>query len=295
MDDPGEQRHRGDLGGRGEEGGHRGGRAFVDVRRPHVERRGRDLEGEARDDEHQPEQQTQRDMAVGRRLDDAGEVRGAGEAIGQRGAIEQQARAERAQHEILQAGLGRLHAVPAQRRDDIERQRLQLQPHVERHQVGGRDHHHHAYHRQGDQQRVFEAQQVAAGHVALAHQQHRGGRQQDRHLGEAGEAVIDIEASEGLARAGGRQADPDRGHHEDRGGDPDQKRRGIVLGGVGRHQQRQHRIAAQQDLGQDDREFGGGHVGALNAGPRPGWPEPAPAARSGSSSGVPRPTARSGR
>ena len=46
-DDADEQRHRRDLGRGGEEGGDRRRRAFVDVGRPHVERHGRDLEGEA--------------------------------------------------------------------------------------------------------------------------------------------------------------------------------------------------------------------------------------------------------
>ena len=51
-----EQRHRRDLGRGGEEGGDRGRRAFVDVRRPHVERHRADLEGEAGEDEDEAEQ-----------------------------------------------------------------------------------------------------------------------------------------------------------------------------------------------------------------------------------------------
>ena len=50
-----EHRDAGDLGRGGEERRDRRRRAFVDVRRPHVERHCRDLEAEAREQEHQPE------------------------------------------------------------------------------------------------------------------------------------------------------------------------------------------------------------------------------------------------
>ena len=52
-----EQRHRRDLRRGGEEGGDRRRRALVDVGRPHVERHGRDLEGEAREQEDEAEDQ----------------------------------------------------------------------------------------------------------------------------------------------------------------------------------------------------------------------------------------------
>ena len=49
------QRHGRHLRRGGEEGGDRRRRAFVDVRRPHVERHGRDLEGEAGEQEDEAE------------------------------------------------------------------------------------------------------------------------------------------------------------------------------------------------------------------------------------------------
>ena len=51
------QRERSDLRRRAEEQRHRRGRAVIDVRHPHVERHGAELEGDADDDEREPEQQ----------------------------------------------------------------------------------------------------------------------------------------------------------------------------------------------------------------------------------------------
>ena len=56
-DEHGHGRH---LRRRGEEGRDRRRRAFVDVRRPHVERHGGDLEGEPGDQEDQAEDQADR-------------------------------------------------------------------------------------------------------------------------------------------------------------------------------------------------------------------------------------------
>ena len=110
VDDAHEQRHGGDLGRGGEEGGDRRRRALVDVGRPHVERHRRDLEGEADEQEHEAEDQADVLAGAGRALrdgGDAGEARRAGEAVDQRGAVEQHARRQRAEHEVLEAGLAR--------------------------------------------------------------------------------------------------------------------------------------------------------------------------------------------
>ena len=65
-----DQRHRRHLRRRGEEGRHRRRRAFVDVGRPHVERHGRDLEGEAGEHEDQAEDQAELPLAAGERRGD---------------------------------------------------------------------------------------------------------------------------------------------------------------------------------------------------------------------------------
>ena len=118
-DGPHQHAHRRHLGRRGEEGRHRRRRALIDVRRPHVERHGRDLEGEAGDQEDEAEDQP--DRGHGRAIDggDAGEGDGAGEAVDQRGAIEQHAGGQRAEDEIFQPRLGRAGVVAVDGGDDI--------------------------------------------------------------------------------------------------------------------------------------------------------------------------------
>ena len=69
-----ENRDAGHLGRGGKERRHRRRRAFVDVRRPHVERHGGNLEAEAGEQEHQPEDQAE-PCPVLRRRGDAGKTR----------------------------------------------------------------------------------------------------------------------------------------------------------------------------------------------------------------------------
>ena len=79
-----EQRHRRHLRRRGEEGGDRRRRALVDVRRPHVERHGRDLEGQAGEHEDQAEDQAELALAAAERGGDLLEAGAAGVAVDQR-------------------------------------------------------------------------------------------------------------------------------------------------------------------------------------------------------------------
>ena len=92
-----------------------------------------------------------RDAAIDREVDRAGE------AVDQRGAVEQHAGRQRAQHEILEARLARAHVVALDGGDDVERQALQLEAEVERDQVAGRDHQQHAERRQQQQHRDIRA------------------------------------------------------------------------------------------------------------------------------------------
>ena len=89
----------------GEKRRHRRRRAFVNVRRPHMERHRRNLEAEAGEQKNEAEDQSDPAMRGG--LRDAGKGHGAGEAVDQRGAIKQHPRRQRAEHEIFQAGFGR--------------------------------------------------------------------------------------------------------------------------------------------------------------------------------------------
>ena len=106
-EDPHGHRHAGHLGRGGEEGRHGRRRALVDVGRPHVERHGRDLEGDAGGDEDEAEDDADAGLALQRR-GDGGERDAAGKAVDQRGAVEQHAGGERAEDEVFQARLRRL-------------------------------------------------------------------------------------------------------------------------------------------------------------------------------------------
>ena len=70
-----EERHGGDLGRGGEEGGDRRRRAFIDIGRPHVERHGRHLEGKAGDDEDEAEDEAEAGTAAVDRRGDLRESR----------------------------------------------------------------------------------------------------------------------------------------------------------------------------------------------------------------------------
>ncbi len=203
MRDTGEQPHRCDLGRGGEEGGDRGRGAFVYIWRPHVERHGRHFERKARNHEHKPKQQANRCVAIPGCGDDASEQGGSGKAIDQRCAIEQKTRRQGTKDKVLQPGLGRFYTVTAQRRNDVERKRLKFEAHIERHQIAGRNHHHHPHGRKGDKQRVFEFQDVAPGQVFLPHDQHGRGGKQDHHLGKSRKPVVDEHTAKGRLRIGG--------------------------------------------------------------------------------------------
>ena len=119
------------FGRGGEEGRHRGRRALVDVGRPHVERHRGDLEGEAGEHEDEAEDEADRAWPLRAPRRSPAKDECAGEAVDQRRAVEEHAGGERAEHEILQAGLGRPGVVAMDGGDDVERERLQLEPEIE--------------------------------------------------------------------------------------------------------------------------------------------------------------------
>ena len=106
-----DQRHGRHLRRGGEEGGDRRRRALIDVGRPHVERHGRDLEGEAGQHEDEAEDQAELALAAAERRGDRLEAGVAGVAVDQADAVEQHARGQRAEDEIFQAGFGRAQVV----------------------------------------------------------------------------------------------------------------------------------------------------------------------------------------
>ncbi len=166
------------FGRRGEEGGDRGRRAFVDVGRPHVERHRADLEGHAGEREHQPEQQADRRRRVAREGGgDAVETGRAGEAVEQGNTVQQDARGEPAKDEIFEAGFGAALVRAAIGGQDVARQAGQLEADVERHQAGRGDHHRRADRGEQDQHRIFGGMlEIAFEPVVGGDDRDRGGR-----------------------------------------------------------------------------------------------------------------------
>src|SRR5690606_29836962 len=116
--------------------------AFIDVWRPHMERNGRDLEGQASKYEHQAEQDAHLSLRTADDGGDLSKVDATGVAIGQRNTVEHHAGAKRAENEILQSGLARARILTVNSGHDVERERLKLETEIERYQAVGRDHQH---------------------------------------------------------------------------------------------------------------------------------------------------------
>ena len=169
-----EKRHGGHLRRGGQEGGHRRRRAFIDVGRPHVERHGGDLEGKAGQHEDQAEHQAELALAAPERRGDLMEAGVAGVAVDQRDAVEQHARGQRAEDEVLEAGLGGTQVVAVDRGKHIDRQRLQLEAEIEADHAVGRNHQHHAERAQQDQHRIFELVEALGLGEAHRHDQRHG-------------------------------------------------------------------------------------------------------------------------
>ena len=142
---------------------------------------------------------------------DGREAGRAGEAVDQRGAVEQHARRQRAQHEILEARLARAHVVAADGGHHVERQALQLEAEVEGDEVAGGDHHAHAGGGQQHQHRVLELVRPGLAHVVERQEQGTGAGREGQQLHEAGEAVDHegaVEQHVACRRAGRARATP---------------------------------------------------------------------------------------
>ena len=121
-----------------------------------MERCGGDFKGEP----HQDKNNTDDGAVPGAGGEDASDgckIRGAGKAIDQRNAVDEQAGGERAEYEIFQPRLSRAQGVPRHCGADIERQGLQLEADIEGHQVGSRDHGDHAEHSEDNEDGKLEA------------------------------------------------------------------------------------------------------------------------------------------
>ncbi len=254
-DDDGADEHREgcDFRGGGEKGDDRGRRAFVNVRRPHMERHGGKLERQAGDQEDQPEDQADADA---RRLDDmgdAGEFGGAGEAVDQRDAVEQHPGGQRAEDEIFQAGLGGAQRIAVEGGQHIERQALQFEAEIERQEIRSRNHQQHAERRKPNQNRQFKADSAFVLEEALGHQHAERGGGQDHQLGEAREAVDDEGPVEG-AGVGRHEHEIARCDHQQDHEYRQEVRRLVAASRA--DQERRHGADRQDQLGQQSQKIG---------------------------------------
>ena len=208
----GKDRERRDLRGGSKESRNRCRRTFIDVGRPHVERHRRNLEAKPGEQEHDAEHDT--DAAGLGRSRDAGKADRAGKAIDQRGAVEQHARGQRAQHEILQACFGRFGVVAVGGGDHVERKAHQLEPEIEHDQIARRDQNHHAERRKQHQNGIFEDAPGRIGQKLRREEKCRGRTDQRQNLQEAGEVVDDEATVEGRQLAGRQRQFQDANDHE---------------------------------------------------------------------------------
>ena len=269
-----DQRHGRHLGRSGEEGGHRRRRAFVDVRSPHVERHGRDLEDEAGEHEDEAEHQPELPLRPRQRGGDGLEAGVAGVAVDQADAVEQDARRQRAEHEIFEARFRRAHGIAIDGGDDVERQRLQLEPEIERQHVVGRDHQEHAERRQHDQHRVLELVELLLAGEADRHHQRQHRAEEGEQLHQPRERIGDEGAGESLAVADEHQH-PGAGADQQRDREAGDRGVGALAREDADHQERQRADGEDQLRGGEDQARGKvcRHGAGLIRSPwRPGWP-----------------------
>ena len=110
-----------------------------------MKRHGGNLEGEASQDENQPNcQPLAAAGGIQQCLRDTLKTGGAGKAINQRRAIQEQARRQGTQHEVFQAGLGGLLIIPMKGRNHVKAEREQFQADIDGHEIIRTEHDQHA-------------------------------------------------------------------------------------------------------------------------------------------------------
>ena len=160
-----------------------------------MERHGGTLEGKPdRDEHHADDQPGRRLAAAAEQTGDVGEAGGSGEAVDQRGSVEQHPRGQRPEHKILEPGFGRAHRIPVEARHDIQGQALQFEAEIERDQIVSRDHDHHPGGREQYQHREFKSGYAVLLVVAEPHDDRDGRAEQHQRLHEDGKGVADEHA-----------------------------------------------------------------------------------------------------
>src|SRR6185437_9635634 len=226
-------------------------RSLVGVGRPHVERRRRRLEAQARDDHRQPHHRHRLVLVAVRA--DLVERELTCLAVDERGAEQQRRRPDRADDQILQAGLERPDQVDVDRREDVERDREPLEPEEQRHQVRGlyEERHPGAC---GGQQRVVLGDMLVA--ELLAHREQDGDRAGacDDDLRERAPAVAVHRVVDDRRHVRALDVEDDREDHRgDEAAEPEQ-RRGLLADAAGYEHGRHEQQAGGADQAQRRRK-----------------------------------------
>ena len=154
-----------------------------------MERRGAKLEGDTGDHEHHASQQQHGLRHAGSGLANGGQVQTAGGTVHQRHAVQQQARGQCAQHEVLHRRFRGQLAVTIHGHQCIRAQRQQLQAQIHHDQAARRDQQHHAEYRKQHQHRHFTLVQAAITQIGPYKQQRQCGNQARADLQHIGHGV----------------------------------------------------------------------------------------------------------
>ena len=206
-----------------------------------MERHGADLEGDTRQHEDDAEQCTGGEIER-KGGADAVVIGRTGETVDQADAVEDDARCQRTEHEVLEPGLARPVVLPQEAGQHVARQARHFETDVERHQVGGGHHDAHADRVEQHQHGIFGAVAAQLGEETRGDDQDRRRREIDQHLAEAAEGIGAVKIAEGpsgdFACAAVEQADAeDRCTDESGHGDDGQQAGGPVPVPRGKQQQ----------------------------------------------------------
>ena len=166
--------------------------ALVDVRRP-------GMEGDERSFERQPDRE-ERDPGAeepgGPRRPDLAEIDRPGRPEYERDPVGKKGGGERAEEQVLQAGLQRPPASPRDGRQDVQGEAQDLEAEEKRDQRSAGRHHHRPHGRQQEQRVVLARREPHPGQVRGGEQDAESCRGQRREIGDHRELIADIHAAE---------------------------------------------------------------------------------------------------
>ena len=205
-----------------EEGGDRGGCALVDVGDPELERGGGDFETEGDEDESEAKKQRGCCGLVedGEFFRDGGEVELSGHAVDPRDAVDEEAGGERAEDEILRAGLKAGFAAAQVGDEDVESDRHEFERDKDHDEVDGGGHPHESGAGENGENVEFAESGAATfgGHVGFdgrrvfeGHDEHDDGRKEGELFKKDRERIRAVEPRVGCGGVHGRGVDEERG------------------------------------------------------------------------------------